>query len=233
MNSPGSEPALVELMKDDGADWKVVCWMLILHFQCLPLSPFTHPFKCQLFHWEKHPTPLTYSEPTRTFFPFWLIFILWSLEDCIQLPTKCSEISLGFLWLFLSYCKYFYDNRSGRFWCAAVNFPNESPLLHLCHVSLSSKALRDDTKPGHLCLCPLCTDGNDFLECESWKIWGTWNVETHSIMKYLLILHPDFAAETSLSVTPACAACETSLIVCYYCLNSSFCVVEESFLGKE
>lgn len=53
----------------------------------------------------------------------------------------------------------------------------------------------------------------------------------HKIMKYLLILH--FAAEISLSITPACAACKPSLYVCYYCLNSQFCVVEESFLGKE
>lgn len=58
-------------------------------------------------------------------------------------------------------------------------------------------------------------------------------METHSIMKYLLVLHPGFAEETSLSIIPACAACEISLYVGYCCLNSSFCVMEESVLGKE
>lgn len=102
--------------------------VFILHFQCL-LSPVTHLSKFQMFHQEKHLTALTHTEPTRASLPFWLIFVLWSLESCIQLPTKCWDLSLVFLWLCLCYCKYFYDNSSGQLWCAAVNFPNESLLL--------------------------------------------------------------------------------------------------------
>lgn len=146
-------------------------------------SPFTHFSKSQLLHQEKHPTPLTYSEPTRTSFPFWLIFILWSLEGFIQLPTKCSNISLVFIWSFLSYCKYFYDNRSGQFWRASVNFPNESPLLHLSHVSLSSKHYRMIPSQGtYVCvlfaqmeMISLTVRAGRSGEHGMWKHTASWN----------------------------------------------------------